>query len=383
MSSFSLLHTDSSARAGILSTRRGEIQTPVFMPVATRGAIKAGVGFDDLESTGAQICLGNTYHLHLKPGSELVEKLGGLHEFMKWEKPILTDSGGFQVFSIKNKKITEDGVFFNSHIDGTRFYIDSETSIKIQKELGSDILMAFDECPPNVPNFKKIKKAVEKTTAWAKRSIDAFSSYYSLDISHKNRPQIFGIIQGGCFPELRKKSLEEITALPFDGFALGGLAVGESNEAMYEVLDEMAHQMPVDKARYLMGVGTPENLVHAVSKGIDMFDCVMPARNARHGTVFTSNGGIKIGNAVYREDVRVLDEQCSCSVCADKKCSRAYLHHLFKVGEDLAKRYLTIHNIHYYQSLMSRMRNAILENKFHSFATDFFASECRKEKDIS
>lgn len=382
MSSFSLIHTNNTARAGILKTRRGNIETPVFMPVATRGAIKAGVGFDDLSQTNAQICLGNTYHLHLRPGSDRIEKLGGLHQFMGWDKPILTDSGGFQVFSIKNKKITEDGVFFHSHIDGTRFYIDSETSIRIQKELGSDIVMAFDECPPNIPNFRKIKKAVEKTTAWAKRSIDAFAQYYPLEKDPAQRAQIFGIIQGGCFPDLRKKSLDEITALPFDGFALGGLAVGESNEAMYEVLDEMVHLMPENKARYLMGVGTPENLVHAVGRGIDMFDCVMPARNARHGTIFTSAGLMKIANAVYKEDAQVIDPQCSCVVCAEKKCSRAYLHHLFKVGEVLGQRYLTIHNLHYYQSLMSRMRKAILENRFHQFATDFFSTECGKEKKI-
>ncbi len=375
---FSVEHCDGAARAGVVQTRRGAVQTPVFMPVATRGAIKAGVGFDDLASTGAQICLGNTYHLHLRPGSDLVERFGGLHEFMKWDKPILTDSGGFQVFSIKNKKITDDGVFFNSHIDGTRFYIDAETSIRIQKELGSDIVMAFDECPPNVPNFRKIKKAVEKTTAWAKRSIEAFSSYYSLDIDSVQRPQIFGIIQGGCFPELRKKSLEEITALPFDGFAMGGLAVGESNEAMYTVLDEIVHQMPTEKPRYLMGVGTPENLVQAVMRGVDMFDCVMPARNARHGSIFTSHGMLKIANAVFANDVRVLDEKCSCVVCSDKKCSRAYLHHLFKVGESLAQRYLTIHNLHYYQHLMQRMREAILQNRLQNFANAFFAQECKK-----
>lgn len=374
---FTLHSISGSARTGTITTPHGEVKTPVFMPVATRGAIKAGVGFDDLEKTNAQICLGNTYHLHLKPGSKLVEKMGGLHKWEGWNNPILTDSGGFQVFSIKQKKITEDGVWFRSHINGDKFYLDSETSMQIQLELGSDIIMAFDECPPNIPHFHKIRKAVEKTTAWAKRSLDYFADKVDMSLSTSKRPQIFGIIQGGCFRELRHKSLKEITDLNFDGFALGGLAVGESNEEMYKVLDEMVSYMPDKKARYLMGVGTPENLIEAVERGVDMFDCVLPARNARHGSVYTSSGPLKIKNARFREDANVLDEKCSCQVCAEKKCSRSYLHHLIKVGEVLGQRYLTIHNLHFYQNLMNQMREAIENDTFSQWKSDFL-SEYKK-----
>ena len=382
MSHFELKTVSGSARRGVLKTRRGEVQTPVFMPVATRGAIKGGVGFDDLSDLGAEICLGNTYHLFLRPGDKLIgEKFGGLHDFMRWDKPILTDSGGFQVFSIQSKKITEDGVYFNSHIDGTQFYLDAEKSIDIQLNLGADILMVFDECPPSKINnpaniskekllrklFFKVLRAVEKTTVWAKRSKMAFESRFSMDIDPTERPQLFGIIQGGCFPELRKKSLKEITALNFDGFALGGLAVGESASEMYKVLDEMVDLMPDQKPRYLMGVGTPSNLVEAVSRGIDMFDCVLPARNARHGMVYTWDGSLKIRNLKHREDLSVLDENCLCDVCGNKKMSRAYLHHLARVDEDLVKRYLTIHNLYFYQSLMSEMRKQIELNSFDAW----------------
>ncbi len=365
MLNFEKQATENSARAGILKTRRGEIKTPVFMPVATRGAIKGGVCFDDLEKTGAQICLGNTYHLFLRPGDNLIEKnFGGLHNFIQWKKPILTDSGGFQVFSIQKKKITEDGVFFNSHINGDRFFLDAKKSISIQHNLGSDILMIFDECPPNIPHFHTIRKAVEKTTKWAKISHDTHYKKFPKELSVTERPQLFGIIQGGCFSELRKKSLEEIIAMDFDGYALGGLAVGETSEEMYKVLDEICSLMPEEKPRYLMGVGTPENLIEAVSRGIDMFDCVMPTRNARHGTVYTWEGIVKISHSNHKESTEVLDSQCSCIICAEKKISRSYLHHLNKAGEDLAKRYLTIHNICFYQDLMKTMREKILEGNF-------------------
>lgn len=383
---FQLTSTDHQARAGVLKTMHGEIQTPVFMPVATRGAIKAGVGFDDLENLGAQISLGNTYHLHLKPGSELIKKMGGLHHWERWEKPILTDSGGFQVFSIQNKKITEDGVWFRSHINGDRFYLDSETSMQIQINLGSDIIMAFDECPPsklseefsnlsteqyNKKLYQQILNAVNKTTVWAGRSLEYFFNQFPVSAESTARPQIFGIIQGGCFPELRKKSLNEITAMNFDGFAMGGLAVGEPPQEMYKVLDEITEHMPKEKPRYLMGVGTPVDLVEAVDRGIDMFDCVLPARNARHGMVFTKNGPIKIANAQYREDNSPLDESCTCEICATKQCSKSYLHHLIKVGEELGKRYLTIHNLHFYQNLMKEMREAISEQRFQEWKTQF------------
>ncbi len=368
---FTHQYQDGKARVGVLQTPHGNIDTPVFMPVATRGAIKGAVGFDELEKLGAQISLGNTYHLHLKPTSKLIQKMGGLHHWERWNKPILTDSGGFQVFSIQGKKITNNGVWFNSHINGDLFYLDAETSMQIQIELGSDILMAFDECPPNVPNFTAIEKAVNKTTAWAKRSIEYFEMQYPLHIPTTERPQLFGIIQGGSFPELRQKSLKEITALPFDGFAMGGLAVGEPPEEMYKVLDDIVEYMPKEKPRYLMGVGTPVDLLEAVERGIDMFDCVLPARNARHGSVFTENGVIKIKNAKFSDDTSVLDPNCKCEVCAEKKCTRSYIHHLLKVGEDLGKKYATIHNLFFYQELMKKARIAIREKRFAEFKHNF------------
>ena len=360
---FELHATDGNARAGILHTRRGSIQTPFFFSVATRGAIKAGVSVEDLEAMQAPFLLSNTYHLHLRPTSERVKKLGGLHEFMKWKGPILTDSGGFQVFSLKRKKITDEGVTFRSHIDGEKIYLDAETSIKIQHNLDADILMAFDECPPNVPNFHKIRRAVERTTAWANRSLKAHFKKYPQKLSLAKRPQIFGIIQGGCFPELRKRSLEEITALPFDGFALGGLAVGETAEEMYKVLDEISPHLPVEKPHYLMGVGTPQNLLEAIERGIDMFDCVMPMRNARHGTIFTSDGVLRITNAKFADDKNVLDKNCQCAVCA-KGHSRAYLHHLLRMEESLGARLLTIHNLSFYHQLMRDARAHIMKGDF-------------------
>ncbi len=361
---FEIQKTENHARAAILKTRRGNIETPFFMTVATRGAVKGAVSVDDLEQMKAPILLGNTYHLALRPGDDLIAKCGGLHEFMKWEKPILTDSGGFQVFSLRRKKITDEGVKFRSHIDGAEFFLDPEKSIEIQHNLGADIIMAFDECPPNVPKFHKIRRAVERTTAWAKRSYEYHFSKFSQDLPATVRPQIFGIIQGGSFPELREKSMNEITAMPFDGFAFGGLAVGEPTEKMYEVLEEFTNKLPTDKPRYLMGVGTPQDLLEAISRGIDMFDCVMPMRNARHGTIFTSKGILKIGNQKYRDDLRVLDEECNCEVCAGKKYSRAYLRHLLNVGEHLGARLLTIHNLHYFHELMRTAREKILVGEF-------------------
>ncbi len=365
--SFTLEQSLTSARAGILHTRRGDVPTPFFSSVATQGVIKGGLTTDDLRNMQAPLVLANTYHLHLRPGAEIIKDLGGLHGLMKWGGPILTDSGGFQVFSIKRKKITDEGVFFNSHIDGQRFFMDAETSIRIQNNIGADILMAFDECPPNVPKFHKIRRAVERTTAWAKRSLDAHFTTWDQALPPTQRPQIFGIIQGGCFPELRQRSLEEITALDFDGFALGGLAVGETAEEMYKVLDEMCPQMPPKKIRYLMGVGTPANLLEAIGRGIDMFDCVLPMRNARHGTVYTPTGTIKIANAPYKTDNRVLDETCSCEVCAKKAYSRAYLNHLVRANEMTAARLLTTHNLHFFHKLMRDARTHILEGDFYEW----------------
>lgn len=387
---FDLKSVDGEARAGVLHTRRGSVQTPFFMSVATRAAIKAGVGMEDLAAIDAPVVLCNTYHLHLKPGEDLVEKMGGLHEFMKCDKPILTDSGGFQVFSIKRKKITDDGVWFNSHIDGKRIWIDAERSIDIQHKLGADMIMAFDECPPskipvnqerlaelgekayqvrhNKKLYFKIKKAVERTTAWAKRSIDAHAAAYDLSLPPTQRPQLFGIVQGGCFKDLREQSLTEITALPFDGFAMGGLAVGETNEATYRVLDEIAGKLPADKPRYLMGVGTPRDLIESVARGIDMFDCVFPARNARHGTGYSWKGEFRITNQEFAEDKQVLDPGCACPVCqSGKGYSRGYLRHLMNVDEELGKRFMTIHNLAFYHDLMRTMREQIVAGTFESW----------------
>lgn len=390
-SNYQLQTKDGKARAGTLITRRGEIKTPVFMPVATRGSIKAGVSFDDLESTQAQICLANTYHLFLRPGEARVKEFGGLHRWMHWDKPILTDSGGFQVFSIKSKKITDEGVWFNSHIDGQRFYLDAEKSIQIQHDLGADIIMAFDECPPSklkhpteIPAeadentlkkiaqkdrrklYFKVRKAVERTHDWAKRSLVAHQNRYAADLAPTERPQLFGIVQGGCFQSLREQSLAEITALPFDGFALGGLAVGEPPAEMYKVLDGIADQLPADKPRYLMGVGTPTDLLEAIERGIDMFDCVLPARNARHGAVYTWNGLMRVTNAEFAKDQAVIDPSCGCLAC-HKGITRGYLNHLMKVGEELGKRYLTIHNIHFYQELMKTAREKILAGEYSAW----------------
>ncbi len=408
MENFELQKTDLLARTGLLKTRRGEVKTPVFMPVATRSAIKGAVSFQELSDLGASICLGNTYHLLLRPGDDLIAKLGGLHAFMKWDKPILTDSGGYQVFSIKKKKITDEGVYFNSHIDGKRFYIDAEKSIDIQHHLEADIIMAFDECPPsklrlspeekqskmkimgisdealfekkqNRKLYFKVKKAVERTTSWAQRSLDAHWKKYPISLSPTARPQIFGIIQGGCFPDLRAISCKAITQMPFDGFAMGGLAVGEPPKAMYEVLDKIVPTMPEEKPRYLMGVGTPTDLVEAVSRGIDMFDCVLPARNARHGLLYTWNGTVKISQKKMETIEAPIDENCGCSVCKEG-LSRAYLHHLIKVGEDLGKRYLTIHNLYFYQDLMRTMRKKIETGSFQPWKNEILEQWQTKTK---
>ncbi len=378
---FNLQKTSGKARAGILKTRAGDIQTPFFMSVATRAAIKAGVSMEDLDDVQAPVVLANTYHLHLKPGESVVAQMGGLHDFMKCDKPILTDSGGYQVFSIKRKKITDTGVWFNSHIDGKRIFIDAKRSIEIQHALGADMIMAFDECPPSrLPNFNpdgdlkkqernlyfKVRKAVERTTEWAKISLDVHQKKYPLNLPATKRPQIFGIVQGGTFPDLREKSLAEITALPFDGFAMGGLAVGEPPEAMYKVLDEIAHKLPKPKPRYLMGVGSPIDLIEAVSRGIDMFDCVYPSRNARHGTVYTWNGQVRISNEKYALDKNPMAPNCGCPACVGGY-SRGYIHHLIKVGEALGSRLVTLHNLYFYHDLMRTMREKILEGSFEKW----------------
>jgi len=345
---FSVNKTDGKARRGQISFPRGTIETPAFMPVGTYGTVK-GMLPRDIEATGAEIILGNTFHLMLRPGTEVVQKHGGLHKFMHWDKPILTDSGGFQVFSLGElRKITEEGVSFRSPIDGSKVFLDPERSMQVQRELGSNIVMAFDECTPYPATEQQARQSMELSMRWAERSLSA----------HGDNPNaLFGIIQGGMYKDLRMESLARLTETGFDGYAIGGLSVGEPKEEMQAVLDYLPDAMPADSPRYLMGVGKPEDLIYAVLSGVDMFDCVMPTRNARNGHLFTSQGVIKIRNAVHQDDTSTLDPECSCYTC--ENFSRSYLYHLDKTGEILGSQLNTIHNLTYYQTLMSQLREAI------------------------
>ena len=346
---------DGKARAGKIETPRGSIHTPIFMPVGTLGTVKAMTP-EELKNIGAEIILGNTYHLHLRPSDSLIAKLGGLHSFMNWDRPILTDSGGFQVFSLaKLHKRSEEGVRFQSHLDGSSFWLTPEISISIQENLGSDIMMVFDECPEMPASHKKLQESLELTTRWARRCKEV----------RKTDQALFGIVQGGGELDLRRQSLEQMTEIGFDGYALGGLSVGESKEEMYYVLDHVAHEMPAVTPRYLMGVGEPEDLLAGIEAGIDMFDCVMPTRNARNGNLFTSEGKVTIKQAKYREDERPLDPNCNCSTC--QHYSRAYLRHLYQCNEILAMRLNTLHNLHFYLQLMRDSRDAILACNFSAF----------------
>lgn len=348
MISFEITARSEKARAGVIHTDRGDIHTPVFMPVGTRGSVK-GVAPDRIEAAGAEIILGNTYHLLLRPGHELVkEHYGTLHNFINWDRPILTDSGGFQVFSLGPlRKITEEGVAFRSHIDGSKQFISPEISIEIQEALGSDIMMAFDECPALPCTDEYMIKSMDRTTRWAQRSLDA----------KKGHNALFGIFQGGVNIEMRKKHLEDIVKIGFDGYAIGGLSVGEKKEDMYTIIKEVAYLMPEDKPRYLMGVGTPLDIITAISEGIDMFDCVMPTRNARNGTLFTSTGLINIKRKEFVTDTKPLDAACGCYTC--QNFSRGYLSHLFRNKELLSPVLNSIHNIHYYMNLVKTARKAI------------------------
>ena len=338
-----------------------EIETPTFMPVGTQGTVKS-VSTTELRTMKAQVILGNTYHLYLRPGHKRVEDLGGLHKFMHWDGPILTDSGGFQVFSLAQlNKITDKGVTFQSHIDGSKHHFTPQLSMEIQKSLGSNIVMAFDQCPPFPTTEKFVRDAMKRTFEWAKQGLD-----YPLQ-DHQAR---FGIFQGGLDLNLRKESIQQLSELPFDGFALGGFAIGEPMEMMYQMVRHVAPLMPEDKPRYLMGVGRPEDLVEAVRAGVDMFDCVMPTRNARNGQVFTSLGRINIKNAKYADDPSPLDPNCSCETC--QNYSKAYLRHLFVAGEMLSARLNTIHNLHFYINLMRQMREAILKNEFDEWIENFY-----------
>lgn len=362
---FDIHARDGKARTGRISMLRGEIRTPAFMPVGTAATVKA-MKPETVREIGADIILGNTYHLMLRPGAERVAKLGGLHRFMNWQRPILTDSGGYQVMSLSElRKLTEDGVEFRSHLDGSKHMLTPERSMEIQRLLGSDIVMAFDECPRADQPRDVIAKSMELSMRWAKRSRDGFDT----GGDHAGRAALFGIQQGALDEELRKISAQKLTEIGFDGYAVGGLAVGEGQEAMFATLDFAPDQLPEEKPRYLMGVGKPDDLVGAVERGIDMFDCVLPTRSGRNGQAFTWNGPINIRNARHAEDLEPLDNRCSCSVCGTY--SRAYLHHLNKSGEILGAMLMTEHNLSFYQQLMQAMRDAISEGTFASFAIDF------------
>jgi len=358
---FTLNATDGAARSGVISTPRGEIRTPAFMPVGTAATVKAMLP-ESVAATGADILLGNTYHLMLRPGAERVARLGGLHAFMNWSKPILTDSGGFQVMSLAElRKLTEEGVTFRSHIDGARHMLTPERSMEIQKLLGSDIVMAFDECPALPADEAQVAASMRLSMRWAARSREAFG----------DRPghALFGIQQGGVTQELRAESAAALRAIGFDGYAIGGLAVGEGQDAMFGVLDHAPAMLPEDKPRYLMGVGKPDDIVGAVKRGVDMMDCVLPSRSGRTGQAWTRRGQVNIKNARHGDDPRPLDEACTCPAC--RNYSRAYLHHVFRSGEIISSMLLTWHNLHYYQELMGEMRAAIAAGRFADFEAAF------------
>ncbi len=358
---FEKIAEDGKARRARLQFPRGTVETPAFMPVGTYGTVK-GMTPKDIEATGAHIILGNTFHLMLRPGTEIIQQHGDLHDFMQWKGPILTDSGGFQVFSLgAMRKITEKGVTFQSPVNGSKVFMGPEESMQVQRELGSDIVMIFDECTPYPATEMEAAESMRLSLRWAKRSKDA----------HGDSPSaLFGIVQGGMYPHLRDESMAGLEEIGFDGYAIGGLSVGEPKDEMVKVLDHLAHKMPEDKPRYLMGVGKPEDIVEAVRRGVDMFDCVIPTRNARNGFLFTDSGVVKIRNAVHKTDTGPLDETCECYTC--RNFSRSYLHHLDKCKEILGAQLNTIHNLHYYQVLMAGLRQAIEQGKLGDFVDEFY-----------
>lgn len=357
----------SKSRLGKLITKHGVVHTPAFMPVGTCATVKAMLP-ESVAATGAEILLGNTYHLMLRPGADLVEKMGGLHQFMHWDKPILTDSGGFQVMSLSGlRKISEEGVIFRSHVDGTKFFLSPEESMKIQHKLDSNITMCFDECTPYPSTYDVCAKSMRMSMRWAKRSKEAFID--------RDGYGIFGIQQGNVFQDLRAESAEALKNIGFDGYAIGGLAIGEGQEKMFEVLDYAPGMLPEDKPRYLMGVGRPDDIVGAVLRGVDMFDCVMPTRSGRTAQAFTKYGPINVRNARHREDPRPLEEDCDCPLC--RNYSRAYLHHLHKCNEILGVMLLTWHNINYYQRLMQGLRNAIKSDTLEQYVAEFYANQAK------
>ena len=363
---FEVIKTEGRARRGVFTCAHGTVQTPVFQNVGTQGAIKGAVSAQDLKELGCQIELSNTYHLHVRPGDQIIRQMGGLHKFMNWDGPILTDSGGFQVFSLSSlRRIKEEGVYFSSHVDGRKIFMGPEESMRIQSNLGSDIAMAFDECCENPSPYEYVKASCERTTRWLYRCKAELDRLNSLPDTVNPHQMLFGINQGGTYDDLRIEHMKAIAELDLPGYAIGGLAVGESTEVMYHILDEVIPYAPENKPRYLMGVGTPSNIIEAVWRGVDVFDCVMPTRNARHGHIFTWDGIRNLNNAKYQLDDKPLDEHCNCPVC--RTYSRAYVRHLLKSGEMLGQRLTVMHNLYFYNNLMVEIRKALDENRFAEF----------------
>lgn len=367
---FQLLKTEGAARRGVFTCAHGTVQTPVFMNVGTQGAIKGALSAADLKTIGCQVELSNTYHLHLRPGDRLIHDMGGLHRFMTWDGPILTDSGGFQVFSLASlRKIKEEGVYFASHLDGHKIFMGPEESMQIQSNLGSDICMAFDECIENPAPYAYVKASVDRTYRWLARCKAENARLNALPDTVNPQQMLWGINQGGTYPDLRISHMQRIAALDLPGYAIGGLAVGESTQTMYEIIEAVEPYMPREKTRYLMGVGTPSNIIEGVARGVDFFDCVMPARNARHAKLFTWSGTRNMKNARYERDERPIDPQCDCPVC--RRYSRAYVHHLFKAEEMLAMRLGVMHNLYFYNKLTEHIRAALDAGTFGAFRAQY------------
>lgn len=367
---FELLKTEGKARRGVFTCAHGTVQTPVFMNVGTQGAIKGALSAKDLKDIGCQVELSNTYHLHLRPGDQLVKELGGLHPFMTWDGPILTDSGGFQVFSLASlRKIKEEGVYFASHIDGRKIFMGPEESMRIQSNLGSDICMAFDECIENPAPRDYVKASIDRTYRWLERCKAENARLNALPDTVNPQQMLWGINQGGTYADLRIDHMQRIAELDLPGYAIGGLAVGETAEEMYDIIEAVESHMPVGKTRYLMGVGTPTNIIEAVARGVDFFDCVMPARNARHARLFTWEGAINLKNAKYAKDMNPIDSQCDCPVC--RRYSRAYIRHLFVAEEMLAMRLCVMHNLYFYNKLMEKIRAALDNGTFSEFRSEY------------
>jgi len=363
---YKILKREGMAKRGEFHTVHGVIQTPVFMNVGTVAAIKGAVSTEDLEAIGCQVELSNTYHLHVRPGDKLIKEFGGLHKFMNWERPILTDSGGFQVFSLaKMRKIKEEGVYFNSHIDGRKIFMGPEESMQIQSNLGSTIAMAFDECPSSVADRKYIENSVARTTRWLQRCKDEMARLNSLEDTINKNQLLFGINQGGILEDVRIEHAKRISEMDLDGYALGGLAVGESHEDMYRIIEATVPYLPVEKPTYLMGVGTPQNILEAVERGVDFFDCVYPSRNGRHGHVYTNQGKLNLFNAKYELDERPIEEGCQCPAC--RRYSRAYIRHLLKAKEMLGMRLCVLHNLYFYNNMMQEIRDALDEGRFAEY----------------